>query len=92
MIATSGHKTETINIRRLLPNDNSMQSLLFSATYEESVLKFAKNIIKDPNIITLRREEESLDNIKQYYVKTKNDGEKMLALNNIYWRGFWTIE
>ena len=69
-----------------------MQSLLFSATYEESVLKFAKNIIKDPNIITLRREEESLDNIKQYYVKTKNDGEKMLALNNIYWRGFWTIE
>ena len=45
MIATSGHKDETIKIKRLLGN-KKLQSLLFSATYEDSVLKFAKSIIK----------------------------------------------
>jgi len=32
----------------------------------------------------LMREEESLDNIKQYYVKCKNEDNKYNAIQNIY--------
>ncbi len=41
------------------------QMLLFSATYDQNVMKFAQAIISDPVIIKLKREEESLDNIRQ---------------------------
>ena len=58
--------------------------MLFSATYEESVMKFAEAVIPDPIIIRLRRDEESLENIKQYYVMCNNEEEKYEALANIY--------
>lgn len=58
--------------------------LLFSATFEDSVWKFAERVIPDPNIIKLRREEETLDNIKQYYVLCKSKGDKFNALCNVY--------
>lgn len=83
MIATQGHKDQTIKIKRSL-DQNICQSLLFSATYDDRILKFAKSIIKNPNILTLRREDETLDNIKQYFVKAENDDRKLHALFNIY--------
>lgn len=58
--------------------------LLFSATYEEELMKFAEKIIPDPIILRLRREEESLDNIKQYYVLCKTEQDKYTAISNIY--------
>lgn len=41
-------------------------------------------IVKNPIIIRLLKEQESLDNIKQYYVKCKNQDEKYQAIQNIY--------
>lgn len=59
--------------------------LLFSATYDQTVMQFAQKIIPgDPVIIRLRREEESLDNIKQYYIECNSKEEKFQALCNIY--------
>lgn len=58
--------------------------LLFSATFEESVWNFAQRIVPDPNIIKLKREEETLDTIKQYYVLCNCKEEKFQALCNIY--------
>ena len=59
--------------------------LLFSATYDQSVMQFAQKIIpNDPVIIRLRREEESLDNIKQYYIECTSQEDKYRALCNIY--------
>ena len=58
--------------------------LLFSATYEQQVMNFATSIIPDPVIIRLRREEESLDNIKQYYVMCYSAEKKYEALANLY--------
>lgn len=60
------------------------QMLLFSATFEESVWNFARRIVPDPNIIKLKREEETLDTIKQYYVLCNSKEEKFQALCNIY--------
>ena len=67
---------------RTLPKD--CQMLLFSATYDDEVMKFAKTVVPDPIIIRLRREEESLDNIKQYYVVCRDKEEKFQALSNMY--------
>lgn len=69
---------------RSFVNQSRTQMLLFSATYEEHVLSFAKSIIRDANIITLRREEESLSNINQFFVRAQSDNDKIQALFNIY--------
>ena len=67
---------------RTLPKD--CQMLLFSATYDEEVMKFAETVVPDPIVIRLRREEESLDNIKQYYVLCRDKEDKFQALSNMY--------
>lgn len=58
--------------------------MFFSATYNTDVMDFAEIIVPNPIIMKLKREEESLDNIKQYYVKCSNEQEKYMALTNIY--------
>ncbi|XP_040278435.1 ATP-dependent RNA helicase DDX19A [Bufo bufo] len=82
MIATQGHQDQSIRIQRMLPRD--CQMLLFSATFEDSVWKFAQKVVPEPNIIKLKREEETLDTIKQYYVLCNSREEKFHALCNIY--------
>ena len=58
--------------------------LLFSATYDDEVMKFANTVVPDPIVIRLRREEESLDNIKQFYVVCRDQEDKQQALSNMY--------
>lgn len=58
--------------------------LFFSATFEDSVWKFAERIIPNPNIIRLKREEETLDNIRQFYIICKDKEQKFSALCNLY--------
>lgn len=58
--------------------------MFFSATYEQRVLEFAEVIVSNPIIIRLRRDQESLDNIKQYYVQCANQEAKYQAIQNIY--------
>ncbi|CAH3124883.1 unnamed protein product [Porites lobata] len=82
MIALQGHQDQSIRIYRTLPKD--CQMLLFSATYDDEVMKFAKTVVPDPVIVGLCREEESLDNIKQYYVVCHDKEDKFKALSNIY--------
>jgi len=60
------------------------QLLLFSATYEDQVMRFAESIVHDAIVIKLRREEQSLDNIKQYYIECTSLEDKFSALSNIY--------
>lgn len=45
---------------------------------------FAEKIIPNPNIIRLKREEETLDNIRQFYIICKDKEEKFAALCNLY--------
>ncbi|KAM6976952.1 ATP-dependent RNA helicase DDX19A [Aplochiton taeniatus] len=85
MIATQGHQDQSIRIQRqevMLPKD--CQMLLFSATFEDSVWQFAERVVPDPNIIKLKREEETLDTIKQYYMLCKEKEDKFSALCNLY--------
>jgi len=60
------------------------QLLLFSATYDDQVMRFAESVVHDAIIIKLRREQQSLDNIKQYYIECSSLEDKFQALSNIY--------
>lgn len=82
MIATQGHQDQSIRIQRGLSKE--CQMLLFSATYDADVMKFALVVVPNAVTIKLRREEESLDNIKQYYIECRNQNDKFQALSNIY--------
>lgn len=47
-------------------------------------MDFAEYIVPNPIVIRLLREQESLDNIKQFYVKCRNLDDKYQAISNIY--------
>lgn len=82
MIATQGHQDFSLRIqKRLSP---TCQIMLFSATYDQEVMDFAQAMVPNPVIIKLKREEESLDNIKQHYVLCRSIDEKYEAVSNIY--------
>ncbi|XP_045763717.1 DEAD-box helicase Dbp80 [Maniola jurtina] len=82
MIHRQGHQDQCIRIHKCLPT--TCQMMFFSATYDSAVMEFAEIIVPNPIIIRLLREEESLDNIKQYYVKCKGPEDKYRAICNIY--------
>nr|CAH0104887.1 unnamed protein product [Daphnia galeata] len=82
MIATQGHQDQSIRIHKLLPK--LCQMMLFSATYDEDVMKFAEMIIRNPVVLKLHREQQSLDNIKQHYVVCKSKEDKYRSISNIY--------
>jgi len=82
MIATQGHQDQSIRIHKKL--NKNCQMLLFSATYDEAVMNFAENIVTNPVTIKLRREEESLENIKQVYVDCPTPEAKYRSIANIY--------
>ncbi|XP_045605810.1 DEAD-box helicase Dbp80 isoform X2 [Procambarus clarkii] len=82
MIATQGHQDQSVRIHKQLPQN--CQMMLFSATYVDEVVTFAEAIIKDPVTLRLKREEETLTNIRQMYVECRNQDEKYEAIANIY--------
>lgn len=47
-------------------------------------MEFAQHIVKNPIVIKLLREQESLNNITQYYVRCRDQDEKYQAIQNIY--------
>lgn len=82
MIDQQGHQDTCIRIvKQLAP---TCQMMLFSATYRNPVIDFAQKIVKEPIIIRLRRQDESLSYIKQFYVRCDNFEAKYQALNNIF--------
>ena len=58
--------------------------MFFSATYEKKVMEFAEYIVPNPITIRLRKEEEALDNIMQYYVICRDQDQKYQAISNLY--------
>ena len=82
LIGAKGPKLQTIRIQKALsPN---CQILFFSVTYDEPVMEFADMLVPNPVIIKLKWEEESLDNIKQYYVECPNELAKYNALTILF--------
>ena len=82
MIDTQGHKNQSLRIRKAL--SSNCQILLFSATYDEEIRAFASAIVPEAIEIRLKREEQSLTNIRQFCFITRTEEDKYRALANIF--------
>jgi ATP-dependent RNA helicase DDX19/DBP5 len=85
MISKQGYQDQSIRLHNHIISANPhCQCLMFSATYTESIFQFAEKMIDDPIIITVRRQDQSLPYIKQFYVRCENRSEKYQAIVNLY--------
>ena len=55
----------------------NVQILFFSATFDEKCFKFIKLFYQNAHIIELKKEELTLENVKQYYQECKNEDDKV---------------
>ncbi|KAI8337614.1 P-loop containing nucleoside triphosphate hydrolase protein [Chlamydoabsidia padenii] len=82
MLDQDGLGDQTLRIQSMLNKD--IQTVLFSATFPEHVRKFAEKFAKNANEISLKREELSVDSIKQFYVDCDSEEHKYEVLVNLY--------
>jgi len=82
--ASSSHTPSHLN--RFLPGKGrDCQILLFSATYNEEVEKFAEEFVPEPKVtIRLERKELSLEKIAQFYIECDNEPHRFNILSDLY--------
>jgi ATP-dependent RNA helicase DDX19/DBP5 len=69
-------------LRRMLPHN--VQIVLFSATFPDEVQNFAQSFAPEANQIFLRKEEVTVEAIKQLHLDVEGDEAKYEALSNLY--------
>jgi len=82
MLDKQGMGLQSIRVRNACPEN--AQLVLFSATFSESVIEFAHKIIPNANEITLKRDELSVDAIKQFYMDCDSYPHKKQVLSALY--------
>jgi len=82
MIATQNFQQTCVDLVRGL--NRNCQMMLFSATYSDEVMIFAREIVKDPVVLRLKREKQALQNIQQYFIKCYTPEQKYHAIEQIY--------
>lgn len=70
------------DITKAIPPD--CQVGLFSATIAPGVIKLASGILRDPATILVRKEELTLEGIKQYYIACGSEGRKFDTLDELF--------
>ena len=79
---SSGFKEQVYNIFQYLNQD--VQVCLFSATMPDSMNAIVEKIMRNPLRITVKREQLTLEGIKQYYIAIDDDRQKYITLKNLY--------
>jgi superfamily II DNA/RNA helicase len=79
---SSGFKEQVYNIFQYLSND--IQVCLFSATLPDAINTIVEKIMRNPVKICVKREQLTLEGIKQYYVAVDDDRQKYLTLKNLF--------
>jgi len=79
---SSGFKEQVYNIFQYL--DTNVQVALFSATLPESINHIIDKIMRNPVRITVKREQLTLEGIKQFFVALDDDRQKYLTLKNLF--------
>lgn len=67
-----------------LPRGGGTQIILFSATFPDHVRKYANNFAPNANKIELKRNELSVDSIRQFYMDCKTEEQKYDILVLLY--------
>jgi len=62
----------------------TVQVCLFSATYTNDILKLANQFCRNPFRVLVKKEEVTLDGIKQFYVDCEQDRHKFGVLCDLY--------
>jgi ATP-dependent RNA helicase DDX19/DBP5 len=83
MIATQNFQQICIQVVRGL-NLSACQMMLFSATYSDEVMGFAREIVPNPVVLRLKREKQTLVNIKQFFIRCYDQQHKYDAIEQIY--------
>lgn len=70
MLAEDGFKDDSLRIMKEIRSSSTLgcQVLLFSATFNDVVKEFVSRVIKDGNQIFVKKEDLTLDKVKQYKV------------------------
>ncbi|CAM8968339.1 unnamed protein product [Rhodiola kirilowii] len=83
MLAEDGFKDDSLRIMKAIDKSNNpCQVLLFSATFNDAVKNFVTRVVKDHNQLFVKKEELSLDAIKQYKVKCPNEQSKIIVIKD----------
>ncbi|WVO18517.1 ATP-dependent RNA helicase DBP5 [Cryptococcus depauperatus] len=82
LIAQQGLGEQTFRIKQLLPP--TVQNVLFSATFNDDVQEFAQRFAPEANQIFLRKEEITVDAIRQLYLECDSEEQKYEALSALY--------
>jgi len=77
-----GFKDQIYDIFRHL--DSSIQVVLLSATMPTEVLEVTKKFMRDPKTILVKKEELTLEGIKQFYVNVSREEWKLDTLCDLY--------
>jgi len=79
---SEGFKEQVYDTFQHLPG--SMQVGLFSATMSPEVLELTQRFMKDPIRILAKREEVTLEGIKQFYINVEHEEYKLPTLIDLY--------
>lgn len=83
MMAVDNSMTAQVaDIRRSIPN--TVQTLLFSATYPDRVRNFCQTHIPNAVTLSVKKEELALSAVSQYYIKMNDEMEKLKMLAELY--------
>lgn len=77
-----GFKDQIYDVFKMLPND--MQVILLSATMPTEVLDVTKKFMRNPINILVRKEELTLEGIKQFYISIAKEEWKFDTLCDLY--------
>jgi superfamily II DNA/RNA helicase len=65
-------------------NRSNCQMMLFSATYSDEIMVLAHEIVPNPFVLTLKREKQTLVNIRQFFIRCYDKEHKYNAIEQIY--------
>jgi superfamily II DNA/RNA helicase len=83
MIATGNFQQTCVNLVQGL-NRSHCQMMLFSATYSDDVMTFAREIVPNPVVLRLKREKQALNNIRQFFIRSYDPQQKFYAIEQIF--------
>ncbi|TFY76666.1 hypothetical protein EWM64_g7345 [Hericium alpestre] len=84
MLDQDGLGDQTLRVKNMLPRKPDMQIVLFSATFPDNVRAFANKIAPNANKIELKRNELSVESIRQFYMDCKSEEHKYDVLVSLY--------
>ncbi|CDO71839.1 hypothetical protein BN946_scf184939.g63 [Trametes cinnabarina] len=84
MLDKDGLGEQTLRVKNMLPKNRPVQIILFSATFPDHVRTFASKFAPNANKIELKRNELSVDNIRQFYMDCRDEEHKYEVLVSLY--------